>query len=64
MLSRQNVFSLDIGNNELSGKVPAEIGKLSRLARLQATGNKFTGTLPTEINAMNPEVQLNFTNNL
>ena len=56
--------SLDIAYNDLEGAVPPEIGTMSKLKRLDAMGNRLAGSLPDEMNQMNPNLELNFTNNL
>jgi hypothetical protein len=55
---------MDIGNNTLVGIIPAEIGKMSKLERIDAQANRFTGTLPSEMNRMDPNINLNLTGNL
>lgn len=55
---------LDIGNNTLGGEIPKEIGKLGKLQRIDAHGNGFTGTIPSEMNRMDPNLHLNLTDNL
>jgi len=49
MCNGGHVSKLELGNNELTGTIPPEIGKLSRLTTLSLYGNKLTGTIPPEI---------------
>ena len=37
---------LDIAYNSLEGSIPGEIGTMGKLKRLDATGNRFVGSLP------------------
>ena len=41
-----NNGSLDIAYNSLEGSIPGEIGMMGKLKRLDATGNRFVGSLP------------------
>jgi LRR receptor-like serine/threonine-protein kinase FLS2 len=38
--------------NSLSGQIPTELGRLTRLLSLDLSENKFAGTLPTELDLM------------
>lgn len=58
------VLSLDIAYNHLTGTIATEIGLLRRLHTIDAMGNKIRGTLPNEMMKMDPNLRLNFTNNL
>ena len=40
---------LDLRNNDLTGTIPTEIGKMLRLRSLVLTGNRFTGSVPIEL---------------
>ena len=41
-----NLTSIVLADNDLTGTVPPSIGALTRLSRLSLQGNQFTGTLP------------------
>ncbi|NJX16346.1 FG-GAP-like repeat-containing protein [Tamlana crocina] len=43
------VVDLNIGNNNLTGSIPAEIGNLTELTYLSLWGNELTGNIPPEI---------------
>lgn len=58
------VRRLEIGVNELSGPIPSEIGGLVYLQKFAAEGNELTGTVPAEMSRMNPNLDLNLTDNL
>jgi hypothetical protein len=61
---RTGVNSLDISHNELTGTIPTELGTMSALLTIDAYGNRLEGTIPNEMVKMNPNLRLNFTNNL
>ncbi len=44
-----NFVSLDLGRNQLTGPIPHEIGRLSRLRHFFADGNQLAGEVPREI---------------
>jgi Leucine-rich repeat (LRR) protein len=60
----KSLVELDIGYNKFNGTISPVIGKLTQLQRLYAQGNFLSGTLPPEMNRMNPDIHLNLTNNL
>ena len=43
------VTALDLGENNLTGTMPAEIGELTALTHLRVGGNNLTGAMPAEI---------------
>ncbi len=43
------VWGLDLRNMNLTGRIPPEIGELSRLESLQLSGNRLTGPIPPEL---------------
>ncbi len=43
------VTSLRLGNNQLTGSIPTELGNLSNLERLHLGLNQLTGSIPTEL---------------
>ncbi|MYK00813.1 MAG: hypothetical protein F4037_02485 [Gemmatimonadales bacterium] len=43
------VVRLDLGGNNLSGPLPAELGSLTTLAHLVFTGNNLSGPIPAEL---------------
>ncbi|XCF07622.1 T9SS type A sorting domain-containing protein [Tamlana crocina] len=43
------VVDLNIGNNNLTGSIPPEIGNLTELTYLSLWGNELTGNIPPEI---------------
>lgn len=40
---------LNVYGNELSGQLPSELGRLTRLLSLDLSENQFAGSLPTEL---------------
>lgn len=43
---------IDLSDNEISGKIPREIGKLSELVSLDLSGNNLSGEIPWEVGNM------------
>lgn len=60
----KDLTSLTLGNNQLTGTIPSEIGELSSLFIIEAMGNKIQGTLPTTMLNLNRNLRFNFTDNL
>lgn len=50
--------------NKLTGTIATELGLMSGLHTIEAMGNLLTGTIPNEMMGMNPNLRLNFTDNL
>ena len=44
-----NLRQLWLGNNQLTGSIPAELGNLFNLRRLYLRNNQLTGTIPPEL---------------
>ena len=44
-----HIFGLDLRNMNLGGRIPPELGELSRLAWLYLDGNRLTGPIPPEL---------------
>ena len=57
------VKGLDLGANQLSGEIPAELGNLSRLEVLYISDNNLTGTLPQGLTALSGLESFRFHNN-
>ena len=57
------VTSLDLGSNQLNGKLPAELGNLSRLELLYISDNNLTGALPQRITGISGLKSFHFHNN-
>ena len=47
-----HVSTLTLGNNQLSGKLPAWLGGLSNLQELELSNNGLTSTIPTEFRTL------------
>ena len=47
--SIENTTELYLGNNQLTGSIPPEIGKLTNLTYLRLSSNQLTGSIPSEI---------------
>jgi Leucine-rich repeat (LRR) protein len=43
---------LDVRNNKLTGKLPAELGNLVMLEVLNLSHNQFSGSIPSSIGSM------------
>ncbi|KAL3924802.1 MAG: hypothetical protein SGILL_000812, partial [Bacillariaceae sp.] len=59
-----SLILLDLGDNALEGTIPSTIGKMTVLEQFHIQNNKLDGTLPVEMNRMQPDVKLNLTSNL
>ena len=46
---RGRVTTLTLIRNELSGEIPAELGKLMELKHLNIAGNQLSGRIPAEL---------------
>jgi len=44
-----NLQALDLGENQLSGSIPAWLGNLSSLKKLDLSGNQLTGCIPAAL---------------
>ncbi|KAG9129037.1 hypothetical protein Leryth_016869 [Lithospermum erythrorhizon] len=54
----------DTPNGYLSGKLPENIGNLSKLSALSFAGNRFSGPIPSSIGGLTQLTQLNLDHNL
>ncbi len=50
--SPKRVIHLVLNERGLSGRLPAELGRLSHLSLLQITGNEIKGTIPAELGSL------------
>ena len=57
------VYQLSLPNNNLTGELPAELGKLTRLEQLNLHGNNLWGPLPPELGNMASLRSLNLAEN-
>jgi len=55
--------SLDISNNDFSGRLVTEIGQLSALKELKIDNNDFGGGIPTDIYKLSGLTSLNIRQN-
>lgn len=56
------IEEFDISNNNLTGSLPSEIGKLGNLRILNASNNMFTG-IPAELRQLTKLESIDFSNN-
>ncbi|GMP88175.1 hypothetical protein CsSME_00040251 [Camellia sinensis var. sinensis] len=54
---------LDLIGNKISGEIPADIGRLSRLTVLNVADNNITGTIPRSITNLSSLMHLDLRNN-
>jgi Leucine-rich repeat (LRR) protein len=54
---------LRFGNNEMSGTVPSELGKLTKLVELGLTASNLTSTIPSELGELTTLQHLRLGNN-
>ena len=57
------VTDVDLGSNQLSGEIPAELGNLSRLELLYISDNNLTGALPQSLTGISGLESFHFHNN-
>ena len=57
------VTVLSLGNNQLSGEMPAELGNLLSLERLDLGGNQLSGELPAELGSLLSLAESDLANN-
>ena len=57
------VNGLLLDGNELTGELPAELGSLSNVQRLELGNNKLTGEIPTELGSLSNLQRLELGNN-
>ena len=50
--SSGTVTDLGLGENQLSGSIPAELGKLSNLTYLDLSTNQLSGSIPSELGSL------------
>lgn len=62
ILSKTNVTELNLSGNNLTGSLPSEIGKLTKLEILNVSNNNMTG-IPAEIGQLSKLRILNYANN-
>ncbi|CAM0908269.1 unnamed protein product [Alopecurus aequalis] len=61
--SLPNLRHLMLQENELSGKIPTQIGKLENLATLVLSNNHLSGPIPSELGHLKKLVRLDFSSN-
>lgn len=61
-LNNTNIVSLDLSNNSLTGALPSQIQKLSKLEVLNVSNNNMTG-IPAEVGQLSKLKVLNYANN-
>jgi Leucine-rich repeat (LRR) protein len=60
----ESLVFLDISYNKIKGSIATEIGLMAALHTINAMSNQITGNIPNEMTNMNPNLRLNFTDNL
>ncbi len=63
MLFHRNTTELHLGNNQLTGSIPPEIGNLTNLNYLGLYLNQLTGSIPPEIGNLTNLTWLDLGNN-
>ncbi|KAK3444533.1 hypothetical protein EUGRSUZ_A01342 [Eucalyptus grandis] len=59
----KNLTKLQIDGNQITGRIPPELGKLSQLRVLTLHNNDLTGKIPTEMGNLGELLSLNLSNN-
>ena len=57
------VAELDLGNNNLTGNIPTELGNLTALTSLDLDDNNLTGNIPTELGNLTDLTSLDLNDN-
>ena len=57
------VTGLELWDNDLSGKIPAELGSLSNLTELNLSRNDLNGKIPAELGSLSNLTELNLSRN-
>lgn len=63
-ISAERVSKLELKSNQLTGKIPPEIGQLLGLTRLDLNDNSFKGEIPSQIGALTNLTYLDLSGNL
>ncbi|NQZ77750.1 MAG: T9SS type A sorting domain-containing protein, partial [Ekhidna sp.] len=58
------ISKIQLGNNNLSGSIPSEIGDLSQLVTLDLNNNSISGNIPSELGTTNLDTLILSRNNL
>ena len=53
-----NLRTLWLGDNQLSGQIPPELGSLSKMADMRLSGNRLSGRIPSELGGLSNIVVL------
>ncbi len=61
--SPQRVTTLDLGNIDLNGRIPGELGNLYGLTKLLLQGNNLTGGIPSQLGNLASLTELHFSGN-
>ena len=64
VLNNNRVVELNLGNNNLTGSLPTEIGNFSELESLQLYSNQISGVIPPEIGNLTSLTQLDLSPNI
>ena len=59
----QRVIELNLGNRQLTGSIPAELGSLNSLEQLTLSLNRLSGPIPAELGRLSKVHDLNLTSN-
>ena len=61
--SPSRVTTLDLGYNQLTGEIPAQLGQLTQLERLDLNDNQLTGEIPAQLGQLNQLTRLDLAYN-
>ncbi len=62
-IATDHVTQINLGSNNLSGSIPAELGSLSALSKLDLGGNRLTGYIPAQLGNIGNLLTLSLANN-